>query len=80
MWKMHSQRVEFACDDTEEEKESLVHAAAAAVQEFYNLHHNLADNLSGEPRGEGEPLLKKHKSQETMSAGSAQSNADGTDG
>ena len=78
MIKMHSQRVEFAPDDTPEEKESLVHAAAAAVQEFYNTHHNLADNCSGEPRGEGERPLKRHKSKEIMSAGSAQLNSDGT--
>ena len=86
MIKMHSQKVEFAPDDTPEEKESLVHAAAAAVQEFYNTHHNLGDNCSGEPRGEGgeprsegEPPLKIHKSEEIMSAGSAQPNSDGTD-
>ena len=87
MIKMHSQKVEFGLDAAPEEKESLVHAAAAAVQEFYNTHHNLGDNCSGEPRGEGgeprsegEPPLKRHKSEEIMSAGSAQPNSDGTDG
>ena len=71
MWKMHSQRVEFAADDTPEDKDVIVTVAAAAVQEFHKNHHNLANNCSCEPRGEGEPSLKRQKSKEIMSAGSA---------
>ena len=45
-WKVKSQGVDFEDDATHDEKEAAVFAAAAALQEFFNRHHDRDGNCN----------------------------------
>ena len=66
-WKIKSQIVNFQDDDTIEEKEAAVSAAASVLEEFCNRHHDTEGNcISSEP--------KRQKTEDT--AGSARSDSE----
>ena len=66
-WKVESLVVDFEDDDTHEEKEAQVFAAASVLEDFFNRHHNTEGNCSS-----SEP--KRQKTEDT--AGSARSDSD----
>ena len=78
VWKIKSQIVNFENDDTIEEKEAAVFAAAAALQEFFNRHHDRDGNCNTMScTWESSEPAKRQRTEDT--AGSAQSDAATTD-